>query len=177
MLWRYIRGAGLAYSTKMGIDLESGLIELVIFSAPDAYKAYAEGLKVVRGLMDGSIPLDEIALDEAKSSIVYILTEDMSTPGQAAIEAFKYQTFQSLPLDHARQLLEKIQGVTLDDVKAALQEYILPLFNPESSIAVIVSAPSRSDSIAEQLTSAGFDVERRTLDVEDGSGTDKLTTE
>ncbi|KAG8934411.1 hypothetical protein FRC02_010045 [Tulasnella sp. 418] len=109
MLWRYIRGAGLAYSTKMGIDLESGLIELVIFSAPDAYKAYAEGLNVVRGLTDGSIPLDEIALDEAKSSIVYILTEDMSTPGQAAIEAFKYQTFQSLPLDHARQLLEKIQ--------------------------------------------------------------------
>ncbi|KAG8934409.1 hypothetical protein FRC02_010043 [Tulasnella sp. 418] len=179
-LWRYIRGSGLAYGSNMSIDLESGLVGFTVFRAPDAYKAYAEGLKVVRGLTDGSIPMDEISLDGAKSSLVYSVTRSVSSPGRAALEAFTNQTFRGVPADNARRLLERLQNVTLDDVKGALQKYILPLFDPESSVAVIVSGPSKSDSIAEQLKSAGFDVERRTLDVgpdEDGSGSEETGSE
>lgn len=38
---------------------------------------------MVKGLVDGSIELDETALDAAKSSIVYGVTKSVSTPGRA----------------------------------------------------------------------------------------------
>lgn len=46
-----------------------------------------------------------------------------------------------------------------------LGQYILPCFQAESSVAVVVSSPAKAGDIAEQFTKAGFDVETRVLDV------------
>jgi len=71
-----------------------------------------------------------------------------------------------------------LQAVTMDDVKNALKTHILPLFDPASSVAVVVSSPSKAEDISTTLTKAGFEVERRTLDVgddEEGESDDDQT--
>ena len=54
-----------------------------------------------------------------------------------------------------------------------IQKYILPLFNPKTSVGVVVSSPAKSEEIASGLEGLGFEVEKRTLDIgadeEDGS--------
>ena len=40
--------------------------------------------------------------------------------------------------------------------------YLLPLFDPTCSVAVVVCPPNRADGIALALSEQGFDVERRT---------------
>lgn len=40
----------------------------------------------------------------------------------------------------------------------------MPLFDPSSSVAVVVTAPSKVDQTFDELNKAGFVVERRTLD-------------
>ena len=82
-LWRYIRGSGLAYGAYAGVDLEAGHVTFSLYRSSNALAAAAQGKVVVNGLVDGSIALEETALDAAKSSIVFAITRGVSTPGRA----------------------------------------------------------------------------------------------
>ena len=62
--------------------------------------------------------------------------------------------------------LVKYRAVTKDDVLAALRKHVLPVFNPSSSVVVVVTSPSKTDAIAEGLTKAGFEAEQRTLEID-----------
>ena len=56
-----------------------------------------------------------------------------------------------------------------EDVIAVIQKYFLPLFDPATSVSVVVATPSQVDHIEEGLTKAGFVVEKRAMNV-DGDG-------
>jgi hypothetical protein len=49
---------------------------------------------------------------------------------------------------------------------AALRDHFLPLFDPASSIAVVVTAPSKAEAIGKSLEAEGFDVTQRVLEVD-----------
>ena len=53
-----------------------------------------------------------------------------------------------------------------EDVIAAIQKYFLPLFDPATSVAVVVATPSQVDHIEEGLTKAGLGVEKQTMKVD-----------
>lgn len=80
--------------------------------------------------------------------------------------SFTNQALKGVSKDHQVNLLEKFQAVTKEDVLATLKKHFLPLFDSSSSIAVVVTAPSKAESIAEGLLKAGFDVEKRTLEID-----------
>lgn len=84
--------------------------------------------------------------------------------------SFVNQALEGVSQNHNIQLLEKYQNVTKDDVLRALKDYFLPLFNPSSSVAVVVTAPSKASGIGEELTKIGFNVDQRSLHVEADEG-------
>ncbi|KAG8972287.1 hypothetical protein FRB90_010263, partial [Tulasnella sp. 427] len=53
-LWRFIRGSGLAYGAYMSLDAEAGHLSFSVYKAPDSFRAYEEGRKVIEGLANGS---------------------------------------------------------------------------------------------------------------------------
>jgi hypothetical protein len=79
--------------------------------------------------------------------------------------SFADQALKGVPLNYSVQLLEKLQAVTKEDVLAVLKEHFLPLFDPATSVATVVTAPGKVDDIAAGLTEAGFIVEKRTLEI------------
>jgi hypothetical protein len=82
--------------------------------------------------------------------------------------SFTNQALKDVPQDHQIDLLSQYAAVTLQDVLTAMKKHFLPLFDPEHSVAVVISAPSMVDSVAEGLQAHGFDVERQHLEVEEG---------
>ena len=74
--------------------------------------------------------------------------------------------------------MEKYQTIKKEDILAAFQTYFIPLFDPASSVAVVVTAPGNVQSIVGGLTGLGFNVAQKELQVdltdrEDGeSGTE-----
>lgn len=84
-----------------------------------------------------------------------------------AINSFTNQALKGQGQNHHLKLLERYQAVTKEDVLASLKKYILPIFSPSTSTVVVVTAPSKVDQIAEGLTGYGFDVEKRTMAVEE----------
>ncbi|KAI0080089.1 hypothetical protein K474DRAFT_1590638 [Panus rudis PR-1116 ss-1] len=165
-LWRYIRGSGLAYGAYVSTDLESGLLGFSLYRSSNSLEGYNQARTVVQGLVDGTIEFDETTLDAAKSTIVYGVTKGVSTPSRAALSSFLNQALKGVSQNFNVELLEKFQAVTKQDVLAVLKQYFLPLFDPASSVAVVVTAPSKAEDIGAGLAKAGFDVEQRTLEFE-----------
>lgn len=80
--------------------------------------------------------------------------------------SFTNQALKGVPKTHQVDLLEKYQAVSKKDVLAALAKYFLPLFDSSSSVAVVVTTPSKAEQLGEGLESIGFKVEQRTLEVD-----------
>ncbi|KDQ63640.1 hypothetical protein JAAARDRAFT_29668 [Jaapia argillacea MUCL 33604] len=165
-LWRYIRGSGLAYGAYVSLDSEPGLLSFSLYRSSNAIQAFEEAKKVIKGLVDGSIELEETSLDAAKSSIVYNIAKAVSTSSRAALVSFTNQALKGVPQDYNTQLLEKFQAVTKADVLASLRKHFPPLFDSASSVAVVVTAPGKADEIGDDLTKVGFEVEKRTLEID-----------
>ena len=77
------------------------------------------------------------------------------------------QGLKGLSPNHNIELLERYQAVKKEDVIRCLQRYLVKLFQPESSIALAVTAPGKIDEIAVELGRKGFKVEKRTIEVQD----------
>ncbi|TFK57173.1 hypothetical protein OE88DRAFT_1650788 [Heliocybe sulcata] len=165
-LWRYIRGSGLAYGAYVSADTESGFTSFSLYRSSNAVQGFEQAAKVVRGLVDGSIDLPQTSIDAAKSSIVYGVAKAVSTASRAAAVSFSNQALKGLPQDYNVKLLEKYQAVTKQDVLASLKDHFLPLFDPSSSVAVIATAPGKAGPISDELSKLGFQVEKRTLQVD-----------
>lgn len=163
-LWRSIRGSGLAYGAYITADREAGLLSFMLYRSSDSIAAFKEASSVLRGLVDGTIDLEQTTLDAAKSSIVYGVARNVATPGSAATNSFIDQAVKSLPKDYNLTLLEKYQAVTKDDVLDSLRKYFLPMFSSSSSTVVVVTTPSKVDQIANDLEEYGFKTEKRTLE-------------
>lgn len=177
-LWRYIRGSGLAYGAYVSMDVEAGLMSFSLYRSSNSVAAYEEAKKVIKGLVDGTIDLDQGTLDAAKSTIVYSVAKNVSTAGRAAVVSFTNQALKGLPQRYQIDLLEKYQEVTKQDVLDAFRTHFLPLFDASSSVAVVVTAPAKADAISTSLRSEGFEVTQRALEIDpsemedDGSSED-----
>jgi Zn-dependent M16 (insulinase) family peptidase len=78
--------------------------------------------------------------------------------------SFTNQALKGVPRTYQIDLLEKYQEVSKEDVLQALRKHLMPLFDAGSSVAVVVTAPSKMDQTFDGLQKTGFVVERRTLD-------------
>jgi hypothetical protein len=90
------------------------------------------------------------------------------------MNSFANQALKGVPQDFQVEMLSRYQSITKEQVLEALRKYFLPLFDPDSSIAVVVTTPSKLDTVAAGLTEYGFEVEKRIMEVDDqdseGSG-------
>lgn len=80
--------------------------------------------------------------------------------------SFINQALKGVSQNFQVELLEKYQAVTAEDVVATLQKYYLPLFDASTSVAVVVTSPSKADQIGEDLAALGFEVTKRTLETD-----------
>lgn len=174
-LWRYIRGAGLAYGASIVSNPESELIHFSLYRSPDSAKAFLEARKVIQALCAEPNPhahagrdelrleIDETTLESAKSSLHFNIAEAEGTVAGAAQESFFNQVLKCAPKDCGKLLLTAVQNVSLQDVKSSLKTYILPLFDPVHSVAAVVAPPAKVDEMQQQLVQLGFHIERRTI--------------
>ncbi|KAK0536901.1 hypothetical protein OC835_000659 [Tilletia horrida] len=169
-LWRYIRGAGLAYGASIQGDTRAGHIHFSLYRSPDCAKAFKAAKDVIDKLASGEMKIDETTLESAKSSVTLSIAESEGTVGQAAAQCFNNEAMQGTEKGRGRRLLQQLNGVTIAEVQRVLKEYIVPLFNPATSICAIASAPQQAKAIREALTAVGYEIEERTIDTAGDDG-------
>jgi len=71
------------------------------------------------------------------------------------------QALKGISRTHQIDMLEKYQRVTKADILNALRKHFLPVFDPTSSVAVVVTAPGNAKDVGEGLKAAGFEVTQK----------------
>ncbi|KAI9821556.1 MAG: hypothetical protein M1832_003230 [Thelocarpon impressellum] len=162
-LWCAVRGTGLAYGTGFRRDTRAEALQFIIYSSPDAYKAFKTSKKVVEDLISGATQFDPPALEGAISSIVVRFAEEGASMEAAAYGSFTDQVVREVPRDYNEQTLRKVRAVGVDELKAVLREVVLPVFVPGTSDVVVTCAPVMEEGIIKGFEEDGFKVQKKPL--------------
>lgn len=171
-LWRYIRGAGLAYGASIRSDPEANLIHFSLYRSPDSAKAFAAAADVINQLVNGSMAIGDDVLESAKSSMCFGVADSEGTVSLAAGEAFTDSVLRGTGKGRGRRLIEEAKKVTVEQVKECLAKYIQPIFNPSTSICAIASSPGRLEGMKEALEKVGYEMEVKNLNFVNGEEDD-----
>lgn len=143
-LWCAVRGTGLAYGTGFHKIVDSGHLQFSVYRSPDTYKAWAASKKIVIDYIDGTTDFDEFALEGAISSIVVSFANEEANMSLAGTVSFVNQVVHGIPKRYNMELLKKVRTITVDQLREVMREVVLPVFMPEKSITVIITAPVKS---------------------------------
>ena len=171
--WIAVRGTGLAYTAAFprSNNMARGLIMYRIMRSPDAYKAFVAAKDQVEGYASGRLEFNKHALEGAVSEIVLDMADEQPTMAAAADYSYTNQVIRGIDKDWSHQMLAKVQAVTPAQIRAVLQKYFLPVFEPETSNLVVTCANIMKDKLEANLKEAGYAPEVRTLEsFQDGYG-------
>lgn len=136
-LWVAVRGEGLAYGTNFAYNIDTGMVNFDVYRSPNAHKAFESSKQIVEDHLSGAMPFDPLMLEGAISSIVVGFVNQQMTAAMAAQDSFIRQVVRNLPSDYKEKMLKKVRDINVDEVKGALREIILPLFDAKTANLVI----------------------------------------
>ncbi|KAL9112460.1 MAG: hypothetical protein Q9227_003302 [Pyrenula ochraceoflavens] len=162
-LWVAVRGTGLAYGTKIGHNIGTGMLSLEVYRSPDAYKAFEASKTVIQKHASGEREFDPLMLEGAISTIVLAFVEDQQTPDEAAQSDFVRDVVRGLPSDYNTAMLRKVREVTVEEIRKVLNELVCNLFSPDIADVFVTCAPGLAEAIKGGFESQGFKPEVRDL--------------
>lgn len=136
-LWVAVRGKGLAYGTNFAYNIDTGFVNFDVYRSPNAHKAFESSKQIVEDHLSGASPFDPLMLEGAISSIVVGYANEQMTAGTAAQGSFIRQVVRNLPSDYKEKMLKKVRDINVDEIKDALREIILPLFEAKTANLVV----------------------------------------
>lgn len=144
-LWVAVRGQGLAYGTNFAYNIDTGFVNFDVYRSPNAHNAFESSKQIVEDHLSGAIPFDPLMLEGAISSIVVSFANEQATITSAALGSFTRQVVRNLPSNYKEVMLKKVKDTSVDEVKSALRNIILPLFSPSSANIVITCGTVMED--------------------------------
>ncbi|KAL4978015.1 Metalloenzyme, LuxS/M16 peptidase-like protein [Aspergillus desertorum] len=155
-LWVAVRGKGLAYGTTFAYNIDTGFVNFDVYRSPNAHKAFESSKDIVQAHLSGEAPFDPLMLEGAISSIVVTFANEQVTTANAAQGSFIRQVVRSLSSDYKERILRKVRDISVEDVKIALREIILPLFSSDTANIVITCTTVLQETIETGLKESGF---------------------
>ncbi|KAJ5738977.1 hypothetical protein N7493_002132 [Penicillium malachiteum] len=155
-LWVAVRGKGLAYGTTFAHNIDTGFVNFDVYRSPNAHKAFEASKQIVENHLSGATPFDPLMLEGSISSIVVSFANEQMTAASAAQGSFIRQVVRNLPLDYKEKMLKKVRDISVEEVKDALREIILPLFDPKTANLVVTCGTVLEEPIKQGFESFGF---------------------
>lgn len=162
-LWTVVRGAGLAYGATFLRHVDSGQVSLEIYRSPDPLKAFLAARDVVKRLVTGESAINTFTLEGAVSSIVLGFANEEATKASAAEASFVRQVMRDLPKDWPNLILERVRKVTVEEIRAAMEKVVLPMFEAKTSNLFVTCAPIMESNVVKGLEEVGFEPKLRPL--------------
>ncbi|GAA5914435.1 uncharacterized protein JCM6883_004795 [Sporobolomyces salmoneus] len=160
-LWNVTRTAGLCYGCTIETNVEHGFVSLDIYRSPNSIAALAAVRELLNSIKSGKINVKTSELDAAKSQLAFETVEGECTPSKAASNSFFDTVILNKPHGFSKQYLSLVERVTVADVHRAIDNWIVPLTSPNSSIIGATASPAKMSTLVGGLTKLGYEVEQR----------------
>ena len=104
------------------------------------------------------MPLDDLMIEAAKSELAFFTANQQATLSLAAETSFVNQALRGVPQSYQRDLLSRAGRVTKSEVESAIKKWLMPIFDPATSIAAVATSKGKLETIQKQLEDIHFDV-------------------
>ncbi|KAH6977729.1 Metalloenzyme, LuxS/M16 peptidase-like protein [Ilyonectria destructans] len=162
-LWNAVRGAGYAYGSNFVRDINSGSLSYRVHRSPDAFKALAASGDAIRKIAEGEVEIDRHLLEGTISQIVLKFADEQSTMHSAAQQNFVQGVVRGLPSNWNKEVLRRVRAVTIDEMRAAMRDIVLPCFEPGKSNIIVTCAISMKEGMETAFKGMGYKVQTREL--------------
>ncbi|CCF57136.1 hypothetical protein KAFR_0C01430 [Kazachstania africana CBS 2517] len=162
--WKGIRGQGFAYGANMRRLTEINSWGFNIYRGADIIKCYQTAREIVKSYSDGTVKFDQQLIAGAVSSIINRIATIENGYFASGISNFVDDILLQRGRNFNEKFLKSLDEVTADDLRNAIQKYLVNLFVPERSVVFISCHPSRLESTKEFLESEDFEVEVEELE-------------
>ncbi|KAH7165734.1 Metalloenzyme, LuxS/M16 peptidase-like protein [Dactylonectria macrodidyma] len=162
-LWNAVRGAGYAYGSYFARDINSGILSYRVYRSPDAFKAIAASKDAIRKIAEGEVEIDRHLLEGTISQIVVLFADEQSTMPSAAQQNFVQGVVRGLPSDWDKEVLRRVRAVTIDEMRAAMVDLILPCFEPGKSNIIVTCATLMQEGMETAFKGMGYKVQTHEL--------------
>jgi Zn-dependent M16 (insulinase) family peptidase len=140
-LWSAVRGTGLAYGASFKRDPDGGFVQFSVYRSPDAFSAFAAGKKVIEEFIDGTREFEEHALEGAISGIVVYFADEQTTMAAAGQFNFVDSVIRGVDRDYNSRMLKQVRETSIEEIKQAMKDVLLPAFLPGKANVVVTCAP------------------------------------
>ncbi|KAG5361700.1 hypothetical protein CJU90_3103 [Yarrowia sp. C11] len=180
--WTGLRGKGYVYGTSLGPFIESKRLQFEIYRSSNVYTALCEA----RSIVTSTTTLDDTLFVGAKRSVINNYANSRASNAAAASSKvvdveIKYRSewtcVDDMP-NFVDQFVKDVEAVTEEEVKHAIEKYVVPLFQGASGTAVFCALNiGEVSALKEKLEKDGYNVEVEEIDEgesgsDDGSETD-----
>ncbi|ETS79861.1 hypothetical protein PFICI_07390 [Pestalotiopsis fici W106-1] len=162
-LWTAVRGNGLAYGVYFAKEVDGGYVHFKVYRSPMASKAITAARDAIAALANGTVPFEKPMIEGAISQIVMTMADEQATMASAATQNYIIGAVRGLEPEFNTKLLAKVRDVTEDQIRHAMTEYLLPLFEPGKSNVVVCCAPIMLDTLQKDLQDMGYKTQVKQL--------------
>ena len=143
--WVALRGSGLTYGSSLHLDREEGLIYFTLSRCANPAVAHEAAKAIFADYATGAKKLQRTEFENTKSSLMNATLCYWETKSGALRDTFRRWFFMRegadsdgyAPMvpaaDYRRGFMARVAAVSQDDVKMALCDFIVPLFDPSRS--------------------------------------------
>ncbi|XP_050536250.1 uncharacterized protein C05D11.1-like isoform X2 [Daktulosphaira vitifoliae] len=135
-IWKKVRGLGLAYSCDILIKLDEGKISLSIYSSVNVPTAYQATKSIIDESLSNGYSWDQTLFESAKSSAIFDIVNRQNTIVVSNMDSIMFY-FRNLTQTYNQDLVKKISLVKLEDLPEIGRKYVMPLFNPQSTLTAM----------------------------------------
>ncbi|KAI0414168.1 Metalloenzyme, LuxS/M16 peptidase-like protein [Xylaria grammica] len=162
-LWNAVRGNGLAYGVYFAKELDGGYIHFKVYRSPSASRAIVAARDAIAALVNGTMAFEKPMIEGAISQLVMGLADEQATMSTAAMQNYITGVVRGLEPDYNTQMLAKVRAVTVDDIKAAMKTWLLPMFEPGKSNIVVCCAHVMVEKMEKELQEMGYKTQTKQL--------------
>jgi len=163
LFWKKIRGLGLSYGYGISNSIEEGLLYFTLARSTNVTKAYQVAKEIVDEFLAKKLVFDETTLEGARSSVIFAIVSREESIESAAEQAFLNYLKEVGP-EANRQLLAKVQAVTIDDLHRVLEKYIKLLFDHQRTNLAVALNPLKQEETVKFFSEIGKKVHGTSLD-------------
>ncbi|KAH8664558.1 Metalloenzyme, LuxS/M16 peptidase-like protein [Xylariales sp. PMI_506] len=162
-LWTAVRGNGLAYGVHFMKEVDGGYVQFKVYRSPMASKAITAARDAIAALASGTVPFEKPMIEGAISQIVMTMADEQATMATAAAQNYVNGVVRGLEPDFNAKLLAKVRAVTEDQIRQAMKDWLLPLFEPSKSNVVVCCAPIMVETLEKELQGMGYKTQVKQL--------------
>ncbi|XP_050537014.1 uncharacterized protein C05D11.1-like isoform X2 [Daktulosphaira vitifoliae] len=154
-IWKKVRGLGYAYSYNITLKPDEGKIYLGFVRSVNLPAAYQATKSIIDEHLSNGLLWDQTYFESAKSRAIFkILNKENSTDESSTLSI--WLSLRNLKKTYIQDLIKQISLVKLEDLPKIGRKYVMPLFNPQSTITAVVCPPTIVEETANEFEKFGI---------------------